>query len=146
MKETLKISDRLSELMIHKGVDSKTLAKEIGVSESTISRWKSNSKYMLLSGALKIADFFNCSLDFIVGRSETMIDFTPQRVLPHFYENLRSIMKQRNVTRYEINAKTKIKSSHFVDWGRGSDPHILSLVELADYLEVTLDYLVGREK
>lgn len=146
MEETIKISDRLSELMINKGIDSKTLAKEIGVSASTISRWKSSSKYMLLSGALKIANYFNCSLDFVVGRSETMIDFTPQQVYPHFYENLRSIMEQRNITRYEINAKTKIKSSHFVDWSRGSDPHILSLVELADYLEVTLDYLVGREK
>ncbi len=144
--EAIRISERLKELMISKGIDNKTLSKKIGVSESTVSRWKSNCKYMHLSSALKIADYFNCSLDFLVGRSEAVIDFTPQKNYPDFYENFRKILDSKRVTRYEINKNTKIKSSHFSDWHRGSDPHIISLIELADYLEISLDYLIGREK
>lgn len=146
MDMTLKISERLTDLINDKGLDSKTIAKEIGVSESTVSRWKSNSKYMLLSGALKIADYFNCSLDFLVGRSETIIDFIPQKDCPPFYEHLRKIMEMRGITRYEINNKTTIKSSHLVDWNKGADPHILSLIELANYIGCSIDYLVGRDR
>lgn len=146
MDITLKISERLTDLINDKGLDSKTFSKAIGVSESTVSRWKSNSKYMLLSGALKIVDYFNCSLDFLVGRSEILIDFVPQKDYPPFYEHLKKIMEKRGITRYELNNKTTIKSSHLVDWNKGADPHILSLIELADYLEITLDFLVGRDR
>lgn len=142
----MEISERIKELMMDKGIDSQTLSKELGVSESTVSRWKNSCKSMRLSSALKIADYFNCSLDFLVGRSEKIMDFMPQKPYPLFYENLRNLMKKKNITRYEIHVNTKIKSSHFVDWSRGSDPHILSLIELADYLEITLDCLAGREK
>lgn len=64
----------------------------------------------------------------------------------HFYPHFRELLKSKGITRNQINNDTRIKSSHFVDWKNGSDPHILSLIELANYLNVTLDILIGREK
>lgn len=145
MKTQVEIGERLSELMIEKGMDNVTLAQQIGVSSAAIGRWRSNSKYMFLSNILKIVNYFNCSIDFLVGRSETHLDFIPKEC-PLFYTHLKEILAQRGISRNKINRETKIKSSHFVDWNRGTDPHILSLVELADYLDITLDYLVGRER
>lgn len=55
-------------------------------------------------------------------------------------------MKEKGISRNRVNKETYIKSSHFVDWKSGADPHILSLLELAEYFDVSLDKLVGREK
>lgn len=145
MENTIKIGERLSDLMIEKEIDNKTLAKAIGISAVSIGRWKRNVKYMYLGQILKLANYFNCSLDFLVGRSEIVIDFLPQKC-PQFYPYFRKLIEERGISRNKINKETRIKSSHFVDWKNESDPHILSLIELADYLEVTLDYLVGRER
>lgn len=145
MENELKIGERLSELMIEHELDNKTLADKVGVSAATVGRWRRSVKYMYLSQILKLANYFNCSLDFLTGRSETVIDFVPQDC-PPFYSRLKNILEAKGISRNKINRETKIKSSHFVDWNKGTDPHILSLVELADYLEITLDYLVGREK
>ena len=100
---------------------------------------------MRLSQFIAIADFFNCSLDFLAGRSETVIDFIPKKC-PPFYEHFRNILKEKGISRYKIHTDTKIKSSHFVDWKNGTEPQIHSLIELADYLDISLDYLLGRDK
>ena len=94
---------------------------------------------------LKIADYFDCSLDFLSGRSDVAFDFQLQKP-PAFSSHLRTLLKIKGITRTQINRDTRVKSSHFVDWKNGSDPHIFSLIELADYLDISLDILIGREK
>ena len=145
MEEELKIGERITELLTIKEIDNKTFAENVGVNISTVSRWRNNAKYMRLSQIVNIADYFMCSLDFLVGRSDNILDFQPQPC-PPFYPYFRELLKSKGITRNQINNDTRIKSSHFVDWKNGADPHILSLIELADYLKVTLDILIGREK
>ena len=144
METELKTGARISELLVERNISNKTFAQAIGVNVSTVGRWKRNAKYMRLSQILKIADYFNCSLDFLVGRSEKDIDFQPKKC-PPFYEHFRMLLEEKGISRNKINQETRIKSSHFVDWKNGADPHIFSLIELADYLDITLDVLVGRD-
>ena len=144
MKTIIKIKERLNELMTIQGVNNTTLASEIGVSNVTIGRWVNGNTAFSFSNCLKLANYFNCSLDFLVGRSDIVIDFTP-KMCPPLYSHIRKIMKDKDKTRNDINRNTSIKSSHFVDWRKGKDPHIISLIELADYLDISLDELVGRD-
>ena len=144
MKTTIKIADRLIELMTLKGINNSTLAAEIGVSNVTVGRWVNGNNSFKLSNCLKLVNYFNCSLDFLTGRSDITIDFVPKNC-PPLYNHIRQLMQKKGISRNEINHKTTIKSSHFVDWNKGRDPHIVSLIELADYLDVTLDELVGRD-
>lgn len=144
MDTTKNIGAPLTELMAEKGISNKELARVLGVTLGSVGRWKRGLHNMRLSQFIAIADYFNCSLDFLASRSNTVIDFIPKKC-PPFYGRLMNILKSRNITQYRINADTKIKSSHFIDWKNGSEPQLNSLIELADYLNVTLDYLVGRE-
>lgn len=98
-----------------------------------------------MSHLIAIADYFNCSLDYLVGRSDTYLDYVPKEC-PPFYEYLRELLAKRKVTKYRVNTDTRIKSSHFVDWKKGADPQLYSLVELADYLDISIDVLVGRDR
>ncbi len=145
MHTATKICERLTELMSERNIDNKTLANAIHVSEESIGRWKNGKGQFKLSNALKLAEYFGCSLDFLTGRSEMPIDFIPH-TCADFYTHFRRILSEKGVSRNRINRDTHIKSSHFADWKKGCDPHIDSLIQLADYMDITLDILVGRDQ
>lgn len=145
MVNELKISERLTELMNEKGISNKGLAEILGVTPCSVGRWKRGAKNMRLPQFIAIANYFNCSLDFLAGRSETYLDFVPKEC-PPFYVHLKKLMSDKGISRNRINTETKIKSSHFVDWKNGAEPQIYSLIELADYLDISIDCLIGRDR
>ena len=145
MGSELKISERLTELMNEKGISNKDLAETLGVTPCSVGRWKRGVKNMRLTQFVMIADYFNCSLDFLSGRSDNYIDFVP-KARPQFYDHFKKLISDRGISRNRINTETKIKSSHLVDWKNGAEPQIYSLVELADYLDLSLDCLIGRDR
>ena len=61
MQKEIYIGERIKDLMIEKNIDTKTLVIDIGVTVSTVSRWRNNAKYMRLSQIIKIADYLDCS-------------------------------------------------------------------------------------
>ena len=91
-----------------------------------------------------LAELYSCSLEFLTGRSDRECSFSP-KACPPFYPHFRALLQRKGVPRCEIHRNTRAKSSHFDDWKRGSMPSVAMLLELADYLHVTLDVLVGRE-
>ena len=137
--------ERLTELMIEKGVNTVSLAAAIGVSDETVRRWKNGERDILLSQLVKLADYFQCSLDLLTGRSDTVLDYQV-REMPPFYDSLRAVMAEKGVTRYKLVKDLPIYDGYFTNWKKGKSPNILTLIMLADYLDVTIDYLVGREK
>ena len=145
MINELKIGERLTELMNEKGVSNNELATVLGVTPCSVGRWKRGVKNMRFTQFIMIADYFNCSLDFLVGRNETYIDFIPKQC-PPFYEHFKKLISDKGISRNKINTDTKIKSSHLVDWKNGAEPQIHSLIELAEYLDISLDILVGRDR
>lgn len=57
------------------------------------------------------------------------------------------LMEERNVTAYKLSADTGIPQSTICDWRKGvSFPKISALITIADYFDVSIDYLVGRTK
>lgn len=145
MENVCKLSERLSELMVDNGIKSDQLGKKLGVSGQTVRAWCDGVQQISLVNLIKIAEFFNCSIDYLVGRTEKFLDFTPKEC-PSFYERFREILKEKGISRYRMAKESRIKDSYFTTWQNGSDPHILSLIEVADYLDITIDYLVGRER
>lgn len=144
MDNLSKFSERLSDLIFEKQITNQELANAIKVNVTAIQRWKREATKLYLSNAIAICDFFQCSLEFLTGRSETKIDFVP-RSCPPFYERLRLIMEKQNKTRYRMTKESKFKENYFQRWKNGSEPQIPTLIELANYFDCTLDYLVGRE-
>lgn len=138
-------SERLKELMIdHSNLTAETLSQQLGVSDETVRLWKNGQRYISLSQLIKLADYLNCSIDYLAGRSNNVLDFTPKNCLP-FYPRLREVMVEKKITRYELVKNTRIYDSYFSNWKNGSDIHILTLVLLADYLDCSIDYLIGRD-
>lgn len=63
------------------------------------------------------------------------------------YEIFDYLMKMHNKTAYRISKDTGIAYSTLADWKKGrSTPKQDKLQIIADYFEVTFDYLMGTEK
>lgn len=59
---------RLRSLMSAKNITQVELSKAISVNQSTVCSWLSGKKSPKISTLYKIADFFNVSIDYIIGR------------------------------------------------------------------------------
>ncbi|WP_270281429.1 helix-turn-helix transcriptional regulator [Streptococcus salivarius] len=57
---------KIMELRLERGLTKVQLAKELGVNKRTILRWEQDMMSMSLKNAVKIAEFFEISLDELV--------------------------------------------------------------------------------
>ena len=65
-----KFSARLAELRIANKVSSQILAENIGVSRPAISRFEHGVNFPHVNTLVALADYFDVSLDYLVGRSD----------------------------------------------------------------------------
>ncbi len=138
-------SNRLKELMEENGLNAESFSKKIGVAPTIVRRWCLPHKDIYFSNVLRVAEYFNCSFDYLCKRSEIILDFTP-KPCPPFMEWLPIVIKEQGKSTYKIFKDTKIKSSYFALWRKGREPLLSSLGVLADYLDCSLDRLVGRDR
>lgn len=63
-----------------------------------------------------------------------------------FGKRLREVRKSKKLTQQEIAELLGVKQNTYSDWENGkTEPSFENLIKLADLLEVTLDWLFGRE-
>ena len=62
--------DRLRELREERGLSMKELGKKIGVSDAAVCKWENGIAEPKVSYILQLADFFECSTDFLLGRND----------------------------------------------------------------------------
>ncbi|SFU82034.1 helix-turn-helix domain-containing protein [Alicyclobacillus macrosporangiidus] len=63
-------AERLSELIETNGVSKKDLAAILGVTYRNLRRYETGERKPDFDGLIKLADFFNVSLDYLVGRTD----------------------------------------------------------------------------
>ncbi len=61
---------RLKELREEKGIGQVELAQNLKVSKGIISLWENGLREPSMHCLIAIADFFDCSIDFLVGRTD----------------------------------------------------------------------------
>ncbi len=62
--------ERIKELRISKGLTQKQLAKETVISERGIQNYELGERVPTLQALIALADYFDVSLDYLVGRSD----------------------------------------------------------------------------
>jgi len=63
-------SQRLNRLRQAKNISHEKLANELGLTRATVSHWENGLRLPSLEIATALADFFDVSLDYLVGRSD----------------------------------------------------------------------------
>lgn len=63
-----------------------------------------------------------------------------------FSERLKELRLKKGLTQTELGEKVGVKQSTFTNWENGKrEPNFETIIKIADLLEVSLDWLFGRE-
>ena len=138
-------SETLDELIKRRDLTATELGKQIEIDRSTITKYLVKRSLPKLQYAIKIVDYFGCSLDYLFGLTN---DYKERKYLqcPPFYQVFQQLLKSRDCTRYRLFTDLEIHDQIVDDWYYGrSVPSIHNLVRVANYFGCTLDELVGRK-
>ena len=61
---------RLQELRLERNMSQQRLAMELSMTQNTISRYENGEREPGIKELIRIADYFNVSLDYLLERSE----------------------------------------------------------------------------
>ena len=83
---------KIKELREEKGLSQKKLADGIGTSQRNIGRWENEENEPTMSQLIKLAKYFNCSIDFLAGKDDdetvlsrsTTLSLKEQKLLKSF--------------------------------------------------------------
>lgn len=133
-------------LMKDNEIEAKTLKEYLGFANNNfVYDWKHGKTMPNLLSANAVANFFNCSLDYLAGRTD---DFRPIKIqtLKPFGTQLRKVIENLKVSQNNIIKNLNISTHSIVSWlNNKTIPNFSSVIKLADYLNVSIDELVGRE-
>lgn len=149
MDTVIKFAERLNGLLAETDTSVKNLSANTDLHMSDIYHWLSpNNKYMPnISDLITIANYFHCSLDYIVGLREEYEYYNFKSELPNFAERFPKIVYDSGSNFYRLAKEAGFGSTAtFYLWKTGKkSPRIDSLIRVAKVLDCSLDYLVGRE-
>lgn len=62
--------DKFFELLTKRNISNKELSSAIGVSSGNVSDWKSGKSKPNIDAISNIADYLDCSVDYLLGRTD----------------------------------------------------------------------------
>ena len=62
--------EKLKEIRKSKKISQKEFAEHMNVAQNTVSRWETGERLMDSDTLIKAADFFNVSVDYLLGRAK----------------------------------------------------------------------------
>lgn len=146
MENLSKFAEMLDSLMFEREVSINQLANKLGINATTIGRYLRAKFTPTVDNLVKIADFFNCSTDYLLGREA---ESYPQTFYPcpPFSEQLLKLKEHFNCTWWHFYKTAHISSSRFYEWKNGSRmPTLDCIIMLADGFDCMVDFILGRVK
>ena len=140
-----KFAERLDELIFEENITQHTLAENCKIKESSICRYLKGNCMPTITSLLKLADYFGCSTDFLLGLTDKYEKrkFPPAPPLP---ARLQKYLDKSKFTVEKFCKETGISESSFYDWKRGKrEPTADNILKIAEYFDCSLDYFLGRE-
>lgn len=141
-----KFGETLCELMFERNnMTAKALSEELGIPAPTITRYRKAQHLPAVENLVKIADYFKCSTDFLLGLEDEnkYLTFKP---CPPFSEQIVFLTEYSKKNFYQFYHDLDIPESTFFEWKNGSSkPTLESINKIAKYFDRRIDFVLGRE-
>lgn len=147
MNLLLQFTESLRSIMLENNITPEKLALDLKHNVFDIYHWSScKCKYMpSVANLIKLADYFHCSLTFLLGMEEINSLVCP-KAAADFTKRFPSIVKEKGFSLYKLAKATNMNNVSYYDWINGKAfPRIDSLIKVAAALECSIDYLIGRD-
>ncbi|MDE7330603.1 MAG: helix-turn-helix domain-containing protein [Clostridia bacterium] len=141
-----KFSDVLENLIFDSGISKQDFAKAAKIPLPCIVSYTKNHRAPTVATLLKIADYFKCSTDYLLGREESR-SATTFKKCPPFAEQLEFL---RNYYKFkdfvQFRRATGLSKNRFLDWQNGKrQPSLENIIKMADCFDCRVDFILGRE-
>ncbi len=145
MLEKSNFAERLKEMMDYANLNALALSKILDCGHSTISRYLSGTKPSV-EMLVRIADYFQCSTDFLLGLTDDYVTET-YLPIPPFSKRLPQLLNHFKITAYRLQKRTGIAESAMDFWKKGiRTPTLDSVIRIAKALDCPVDFVIGRIK
>ena len=153
------LSDRIKELRLSADMTQEEFGKKFGIVKSTVSLYESGKSTPNDELKKQICDYFNISVDYLLGVSDDkhrnspsddkdfffFFFFDDKDLQEVFVSALKTALETQNMTVSELCEKTEIDVDTCNQYLTGEHaPTLEHLVELAKALDVSIDYLLGQ--
>lgn len=139
------LSEQLIELMNEDGYTQSTLAKAMNTPRAKISLYQSGKSVPNFKFLVDFINFFNCSADYLIGLSDYPKRDVKYKPVQPFNVRLREILNQKNKSQKSLVEGKHISWNTLHGWLTAKSlPSIENLKKLADFLDCSVDYILGR--
>lgn len=122
-------------LLQNSGMSVNSFEKTVGLTQGTISNWKNGKNKPSLDAVNKIAEYFNVSVDYLLGRTSVP---TVQQEKKNYstYEQFLGTCERKKVTPEQVFNELEISLGILNDWKNGATPQDKRILHaLANYFE-----------
>lgn len=145
MDNLSKFAERLNGLIIEIGKSDKQVAEIVGVHRTTIGKYLSGKDFPSTVILIKLADLFNCSTDYLVGKIENESS-QKFKQCPPFSEQINFLLNHFDISKYRLAKEADIPESIIYQWRDGKYvPTVPNLIKLSQYFDCSIDFILGRE-
>lgn len=133
------------ELLEEHNITARKLCEILDIDHSSIYLYMQGS-YPNITNAVKLANYFNCSLNFMFGIDELPNVYTFFSTYDEtvFFERYIKLLKLNKISHYKVSKELKFGNSTFQKWKSGSLPKIETLIKLSNFFGYSIDYFIGR--
>lgn len=145
MDNLSKLPERLKDLMDEAEVNAPALAKRINSDPAVITKFLRGDRLPSATTLVKLADFFHCMTDYIIGRND-ILDDRSFKQRPPFNEQLNFLLSYYKISKYRLERAANVSQTAVYYWYKGKcEPTIESLIKLADHFDCSVDFILGRK-
>ncbi len=136
--------NRIKELLDADDNRCYEIANQLQIDKTIIYDWRNGNSMPSFDNLIKFADYFGYSVDYILSRTDDDTECHTKKLMS-FSEHLKEILKEKDITKYKLFKDCKLSNSYKVRWfNQGVKPSVSNLIKIADYLNISMDELMGR--
>lgn len=140
--------ESLNELIIENNLNKLKLAQILGISSNTLSGYFVKNYYPRIEIAIKMCNYFDCSLDYLFGitdKRKPEYTFDNSKLLNNFNNNLKSLFKKNNLSVASAMKAMQLDEYTYYNWKKGKFPNTTNILVVSKFFGVSIDFLLGYE-
>jgi len=140
----MEFSDILEDLIQEKNISLRKISQMTNLSAMQLSKYLHGS-IPNINSALILANYFNCSLDYLFGLSniKKSIDYNNFE-LNKFITRYEKLLIKNNTNNCKFSRKCDFSESLLRYWKNGGLPKMENIIKIATNLGTSIEYLIGR--
>ena len=140
----MNLSETLKYLRTSIGVPQSQIAKAAGISTTQYQNYEYGKSEPTATVLIALAEFFEVTIDYLLGLTDDPL-IPDEHVYPIFAGRIRDLRANKGLSEWDMEKLFDVTARNYAGYEIGeSMPQLPVLCALADYFDVSLDYLVGR--